>query len=154
MEYGSIQREIHVEASPEIVYAVITEPQHISEWWNGAQTDVVATPGFTGEIAWGRGTDDPHVEQLTVVDADPPRLFSFRWVAEGAPVPSATNSLLVAFELTRTQTGTLVRITESGFREKGWDAAVLEQAYIDHVNGWNTFSRTLAEYIGSLAATS
>src|SRR5215475_13538612 len=33
MEYGSIEREIHVEASPEVVFEVVSSPEHISEWW-------------------------------------------------------------------------------------------------------------------------
>ena len=33
MEYGSIEREIHVEASPEVVFEVISSPEHLSEWW-------------------------------------------------------------------------------------------------------------------------
>ena len=44
MEHGSIEREIHVDASPEIVFEVITSPEHIREWWNGAETDVPPRP--------------------------------------------------------------------------------------------------------------
>jgi uncharacterized protein YndB with AHSA1/START domain len=31
MEYGSIEREIHVDASPEVVFEVVSSPEHISE---------------------------------------------------------------------------------------------------------------------------
>ena len=30
MEYGSIEREIHVDASPEVVFEVVSRPEHIS----------------------------------------------------------------------------------------------------------------------------
>ena len=153
MENGTIEREIHIGATPEVVFDVITRPEHIREWWNGAETDVEPTPGAVAEIAWGRGTDDPHIEQLTVVEADPPRLFAFRWVAEGA-VPDPTNSLLVTFELVPSGTGTLLRMTESGFREKGWEAAVLEAAYADHVHGWDSFVPSIGGYVERLVATS
>ena len=33
MEYGSIELEIHVEASPEVVFEVISSPEHLQEWW-------------------------------------------------------------------------------------------------------------------------
>ena len=33
MEYGSIEREIHVEASPDIVFEVVSSPVHLQEWW-------------------------------------------------------------------------------------------------------------------------
>ena len=99
MDVGSIEREIHVEAPPEVVFEVISSPHHIREWWNGAETDVVPTPGTVAEVAWGRGSAHAHIDQLTVVDADPPRLFSVRWSYDGNAVASPANSLLVTFEL-------------------------------------------------------
>jgi uncharacterized protein YndB with AHSA1/START domain len=132
---------------------VISSPEHIREWWNGAETDLSPTPGAVAEIAWGRDTPDPHIERLTVVDAEPSRLFSFRWVYEGAAVATPTNSLLVTFELVPSGAGTVVRVTETGFREKGWEAAVLEAAYADHVNGWDIFVPSLADYVAQLVST-
>jgi uncharacterized protein YndB with AHSA1/START domain len=152
MERGSIEREVHVDASPEIVFEVISSPEHIREWWNGAETELSPTPGAVAEIAWGRDTAQPHVEALTVVDAEPPRLFSFRWVYEGAATATSTNSLLVTFELIPTGGGTVVRLTETGFREKGWEAAVLEESYADHVRGWDVFVPALRDYVTRLVA--
>jgi uncharacterized protein YndB with AHSA1/START domain len=106
------------------------------------------------EIAWGRGTPEPHIEQLTVVAAEPPRLFSFRWVYEGAPQATPTNSLLVTFELVASGTGTLLRLTETGFREKGWEAAVLEEAYADHVRGWDLFVPSIRDHIARKLSSS
>ena len=153
MEFGSIEREIHVDASPEIVFEVISSPEHIREWWNGAETDLSPTPGAVAEIVWGMATAEPHIEPLTVVDAEPPRLFSFRWVYAPAAVADATNSLLVTFELVPSGAGTVIRLTESGFREKGWEVAVLEAAYADHVNGWDNFVPSLADYVTRLVST-
>lgn len=152
MEFGSIEREIHVDASPEVVFAVISTPEHIREWWNGAETDVTATPGATAEVAWGRGTPDAHVEPLTVVEADPPRRFAFRWVHDAGDQITAP-SLLVTFDLVPTGTGTLLRLTETGFREKGWEVATLEAAYADHVRGWDVFVPAIAAYAARLVAT-
>jgi uncharacterized protein YndB with AHSA1/START domain len=154
MEFGSIEREIHVDASPEIVFAVISSPDHIREWWNGAETDLSPTPGSVAEIAWGRDTAEPHIERLTVVAADPPRLFSFRWVYDGAEVATSANSLLVTFELVPSGAGTVVRLTETGFREKGWEMAVLEAAYAEHSRGWDRFVPSLGDYATRLALTS
>ena len=33
MEIGTIEREIHIEASPEVVYQVVSTPEHLREWW-------------------------------------------------------------------------------------------------------------------------
>jgi uncharacterized protein YndB with AHSA1/START domain len=153
MEFGSIEREIHVDASPEIVFDVISSPEHIREWWNGAETDLSPTPGSVADIAWRMDTAEPHIETLTVVDAEPPSLFSFRWVYEGAAVATPTNSLLVTFELVPSGTGTVVRLTETGFREKGWENAVLEAAHAEHVRGWDTFLPSLGDYVTRLVST-
>ncbi len=152
MEQGSIEREIVIAASPEVVFDVISSPAHIREWWNGAETDVEAQAGSVAEIAWGRGTDDPHIESMTVVAAEPPRLFSFRWVYGPDAVATPTNSLLVTFELRAEGDGTVLRMTETGFRERGWEIAVLEECYADHVNGWDLFVPSIRDYAEQLVA--
>jgi uncharacterized protein YndB with AHSA1/START domain len=153
MEYGSIEREIHIEAAPEVVYEVISRPEHLREWWPD-EADLVPVPGATGVISFGdRSTPDAKVEQLTVVEADPPRRFSFRWVYDEGETATPANSLLVTFELVRSGTGTLLRFTESGFREKGWEAAVLEATYRDHVTGWDHFLPRLVSYVARLVST-
>lgn len=84
------------------------------------------------------------------MDVVPPRLFSFRWVhAEGAD----GSSLLVRFELVPSGTGTSLRLTETGFREMGWEVAVLEEAYREHSVGWDTFVPRIGEYAARLAST-
>ncbi|GEK21820.1 SRPBCC domain-containing protein [Cellulomonas xylanilytica] len=144
MEFGSIEREIHVDASPEVVFEVISSPEHIREWWNGAETDLSPTPGASAQVGWG-----DHVEPLTVIDADPPRLFSFRWIFdEGTEGPS----LLVTFELVPSGAGTLLRMTETGYREKGWEVATLEAAYAEHVEGWDRFVPAIAQYAAGLVS--
>jgi hypothetical protein len=45
-------------------------------------------------------------------------------------------------------------MTETGFRERGWEAAVLEQNYFDHVSGWDYFIPRLGEYVARLVASS
>jgi uncharacterized protein YndB with AHSA1/START domain len=152
VEYGSIEREFHVDASPEVVFEVLSSPEHIREWW-GAEADVRPAVGSTGELAWGRGTPEAHIVPLTVVDADPPRLFAFRWAYDDGAVPSATNSFLVTFTLTPAGAGTAVRLTEVGFRERGWEAAVLEAHYEEHRVGWDTHLAGLRAYLVRLVAT-
>ncbi|HEU4947204.1 MAG TPA: SRPBCC domain-containing protein [Kribbella sp.] len=153
MEYGSIEREIHVDASPEVVFEVISSPVHIREWWN-AEADLEPAPGAIGELAWGdEATPRAHVAPITVVEAERPRLFSFRWVYPHGEVATPANSLLVTFELVPSGAGTVVRLTETGFREVGWEAAVLEEQYKEHCVGWDTYLPRLGEYIARLAST-
>ena len=41
-------------------------------------------------------------------------------------------------------------MTEKGFREKGWEVAVLEQQYQEHVTGWDFYLARLAPYVATL----
>jgi uncharacterized protein YndB with AHSA1/START domain len=151
MEFGSIERELTIDASPEVVYEVISSAEHMREWWpEHAEFDAIA--GATGSITFGDpASSDAMTEALTVVEAVPPHRFTFRWVYDDAPA-TETNSLLVSFELTASGDGTLLRFRESGFRERGWEAAVLEEAYLDHARGWDHFLPRLAAYAPQLVA--
>src|SRR5688500_7306543 len=106
MEYGSIEREIHVDASPEVVFEVVSSPEHISQWWTD-DADIEAKPGAVGELVWGDRVD---VVPIAVVKADPPRLFAFRWGYPDGKVDDDANALLVTFELTPSGTGTRIRL--------------------------------------------
>jgi uncharacterized protein YndB with AHSA1/START domain len=149
MEFGTIEREIYVEASPETVFEVVSSPDHLKEWWpDDARYE--ATPGSTGEIVFGDRDGDGTVVQFTVVDAQPPRTFSFRWTHPVGETATEGNSLLVTFDLTPSGGGTLLRMTETGFREMGWEVALLEQQYQDHVTGWAFYLPRLAPYVATL----
>ena len=149
MEFGTIEREIYVEAPPEIVFEVVSSPDHLKEWWpDDARYE--ATPGSTGEIVFGDRDGDGTVVQFTVVDAQPPRTFSFRWTHPVGETATEGNSLLVTFDLTPSGGGTLLRMTETGFREMGWEVALLEQQYQDHVTGWAFYLPRLAPYVATL----
>ncbi|MBL7497101.1 SRPBCC domain-containing protein [Frankia sp. CNm7] len=152
MEFASIERQIHVEAAPEVVFEVISRPEHIRDWWY-AECDVQPTPGATGELAWADG-DNPraHVTPMTVVASDPPRLFSFRWTHPAGEAAVDGNSLLVTFELVASGSGTLLRLTETGFRERGWEIAVLEQQYHEHVTGWGIYVPRIGEHAERLVS--
>ncbi|WP_042429008.1 SRPBCC family protein [Streptacidiphilus anmyonensis] len=150
MEFGSIEREIHVDATPEVVYEVVSTPEHLRGWWpDDARFE--SAPGATGVLTFGDGSSpDAHAVPLTVVEADPPRRFSFRWMHDENESAAADNSLLITFDLVPSGAGTLLRLTETGFREQGWEAAVLEEQYRDHVTGWDHYLPRLAPYVAKL----
>ncbi|WP_116953596.1 SRPBCC family protein [Jiangella endophytica] len=152
MEYGSIEREIHIEAAPEIVYEVVSTPEHLREWWPD-DAELAPMPGATGTITFGDpAKPDATVQALTVVEADPPRRFAFRWIYDDGDAAAPGNSLLVTFDLVPSGAGTLLRFTESGYRERGWEAAVLEEMYRDHVTGWDYFLPRLVGYLDRLVS--
>jgi uncharacterized protein YndB with AHSA1/START domain len=149
MEFGTIEREIYVAASPEIVFEVVSSPDHLKQWWpDDARYE--PTPGSSGEIVFGDCDAGGAVVPFTVVDARPPRTFSFRWTHPADEVAAKGNSLLVTFDLSPSGDGTLLKMTETGFREMGWEVAVLEQQYQEHVTGWDFFLPRLLPYVATL----
>jgi uncharacterized protein YndB with AHSA1/START domain len=152
MEYGSIERELYIDASPDIVFEVLSKPEHIHDWWSAA-TDIDPVPGAASSLTWTNAdSGEVHTTPFTVVDVDPPRLFSFRWTYDNGESPGPANSLLVTFELVPSGAGTTLRFRETGYRERGWEAAVLEAYYNDHRQGWDFYLPRLAETASGLAA--
>lgn len=146
MEHGSIEREIHIDASPEVVFEVVSRPEHLREWWPD-EADLDPVPGGAGELRWrGSDTVEPKAVAVSVIDVDPPRRFSFRWTHPADDPATPTNSLMVTFDLVPAGAGTTLRMTETGFREQGWEVAVLEEQYADHETGWDHFLPRLAAY--------
>lgn len=149
MEFGTIEREIHIDASPEVVFDVVSRPEHLREWWpDDARYDVER--GGTGEIVFGDCDAGGMAVGFTVEEVEPPHTFSFRWTHPSGEPAATGNSLLVTFELTPSRGGTLLRMTESGFREMGWEVAVLEQQYREHVTGWDFYLPRIAPYVATL----
>ena len=67
MEFGTIEREIFVEATPEVVFEVVSSPDHLKEWWpDDARYE--PTPGSVGEVVFGDCAAGGKVAQFAVVD--------------------------------------------------------------------------------------
>jgi len=84
------------------------------------------------------------------MEVEPPRTFSFRWTQPADEVAREGNSLLVTFSLTPSGRGTLLKMTETGFREMGWEVAVLEEQYREHIKGWDFYLPRIAPYVDTL----
>jgi uncharacterized protein YndB with AHSA1/START domain len=150
-EHGSIEKQIHIDASPAVVYDVVSSPEHITQWWSDV-AEFAPLPGGTGALAWDvKARTEPTTVNLTVVEAVPGARFSFRWVYPDGESPAAHNSMLVTFQLASDGEGTLLTLTEEGMREQGWEAAVLEEYYTSHEDGWTRHLADLATYAAKLA---
>jgi uncharacterized protein YndB with AHSA1/START domain len=149
MEYASIEREIFVHATPDLVFEVVSSPDHLKHWWpDDAHYD--PAPGSTGEIVFGDPAAGGEAVPITVVGARPPHTFSFRWGHPTGETANPGNSLLVTFDLTPSGDGTMLKMTETGFREQGWSIAQLEQQYQEHSTGWSHFLPRLIPYVATL----
>jgi uncharacterized protein YndB with AHSA1/START domain len=144
-----IERDILIEAPVEIVWAVVTEPEHISEWFSDA-VEIDLRPGGAARLHWDRyGVVNGRVEQV-----EPPHFFSFRWVVPREPDAPVTdgNSTLVEFSLSAEGDATRLTVVESGFR----DLAGTEeenQGHVDgHRRGWASELGELEQYVRDLQA--
>jgi uncharacterized protein YndB with AHSA1/START domain len=130
-----------------VAFQVVSRPEHMREWWpDDARFEPVE--GAPGELEWRNAdTGDTTTVVFTIVEVEAPKRFSFRWCYAGE------RSLLVTFDLTPSGDGTLIRMTEQGFREMGWEVAVLEENYRDHGNGWDYYLPRLEAYLTRLVST-
>lgn len=153
MEYGTLEKEIYIAASPAVVYEVVSSPEHIKQWWS-ADADFEMKPGGSGVLVFGDGACTPGtVVQLTVVEAVPGVRFVFRWDHPEGESPRPGNSMLVTFSLIPDGDGTRLKVVEEGFRERGWEAAVLEECYNSHDDGWSRHLADLVTYVEEVVAS-
>jgi uncharacterized protein YndB with AHSA1/START domain len=149
----SIEREILIEASPEVVWGVITEPDQISRWFSD-EAEVEARPGGAGTLTWrpgGRG-GNKEVEMIApilVMDAEPFRRFSFRWGHQKDAAPGESNSALVEFSLTEEAHGTRLRVVESGIDAVTHNDEDKNRYLESHEQGWEKHLGELLDYVAS-----
>ena len=123
MEFGTIEREIYVEASPEVVFEVVSSPDHLQQWWpDEARYEPV--PGVDGRDRLRRPPTARADGRAVHRRRRASRRARSRSAGRTRPVERAAegNSLLVTFDLTPSGGGTLLKMTETGFREMGWEA--------------------------------
>lgn len=157
MPTDSVEREILIEASPEVVWGVITEPEQISRWFSDeAQLDGPASAGADGALTWkpgGRGgaKDADVLVPIRVVEAEPFRRFSFRWNHPVGATPDERNSALVEFSLSEEAGGTRLRVLESGIDAVARDAQARARYREQHEHGWAKHLGELRDYVASMA---
>lgn len=146
MQANSIEREIRIDASPERVWTVLTEPEHLAEWFAFAGADIDLRPGGELRFRWAE-----HGEFFGVIErVERPHRLSFRWARPASEAPRAGNSTLVEFTLEPDGAGTQLRVVESGFDEL--PAAERQQAIRDNTEGWAGAFSGLADYVNRIAA--
>jgi uncharacterized protein YndB with AHSA1/START domain len=149
----SVEREILIKASPEIVWRVITEPEQISRWFSD-EAEVEGRAGADGTLTWtpgGRSGDREFdmVVPIRVVDADPFRRFSFRWNHPLGAGPDENNSALVEFSLIEEGDGTRLRVVESGIDAVTHDEEGKARYLEDHAQGWERHLGEMLDYLAS-----
>jgi uncharacterized protein YndB with AHSA1/START domain len=119
-----VRREIHVPSERDEVWAALTEPARLSEWFaNDVELD--PRPGGTGVFRWDDGT----VRHAEVEAVEEGRRFAFRW-SKGDGVQTR-----VEIALEEADGGTRVRVTETAPQASAATAPLGEWAWAIAVLG-------------------
>ena len=153
MAADSVEREILIEASPEVVWGVITEPEQIVRWFSD-EAEVEGRYGADGTLTWkpgGRGgaKESELIVPIRVVRAEPFRRFSFRWNHPQGAGPDESNSALVEFTLIEKAGGTRLRVLESGIGAVTRDAQDALRYLESHEQGWQRHLGEMLDYVSS-----
>ena len=137
-----IEREILIDAPLEVVWAVITQPDHVSGWFSDvAEIDLRAGGKLT--LTW----EGDHAEQGLVEKVDPPHFFSLRWIRGSATEVRGGNSTLVEFSLSAEGEGTRLRVVETGFSNLDLPEDDQAKDAEEHREGWEHELDELREYL-------
>jgi uncharacterized protein YndB with AHSA1/START domain len=132
MAADRIEREITINAPPERVWAVLTEADHVAQWF-GDVAEVDLRPGGKLVFGWTKHWGNHHA---FVERVEPPGFFSYRWARPAGELPVAGNSTLVEFTLTPEGTGTRLRVVETGFADLDATAEQQDTAAKENTEGW------------------
>ena len=143
-----IEREILIDAPLEVVWAVVTEPEHVSRWF-GDSADIDLRPGGKAIFTWREhGTVHGRVETVRR-----PHFFSFRWIRGSETEPREGNSTLVEFSLSPEDGRTRLRVVESGFPALDASDADKTTDADEHRQGWLRELDELRDYVGAHQAS-
>jgi uncharacterized protein YndB with AHSA1/START domain len=142
-----ISREVVIDAPPEAVWAIVTEPRHVARWFSDeAAIDLRA--GGAMLLTWhGHGAYRARVETV-----DPPRTFAFRWLRREDNEPGEGTSTLVEFTLEPEGAGTRLRVVETGFRGLAWPEDDKARYADENAQGWSHEFDQLRDYVARLGS--
>jgi uncharacterized protein YndB with AHSA1/START domain len=136
-----IEQEIVIEAPPEVVWELVTDPEHVGAWFGDA-AEIDLRPGGHAALTWdGMGTFLARVERV-----EPPRFLSFRWARPTDTPPAEGNSTLVEFSLSAEGDGTRLRVVESGFARLAGSEDERAKHLADNTEGWKVELGHLRDY--------
>ncbi len=149
MSDQTIERDIEIDAPVDVVWRTITAPELIRTWFSDA-ADLEARPGAVGSLTFGADTDAPNIVGITVVAADRPHRFSYRWVYPPGERATEGNSTLVTFTLVADgDQRTRLRVVESGLDQMDM-ADDKKQKFIEqHRHGWQVQGDRLRDLFAS-----
>jgi len=127
---ADLVREIMIDATPETVFAYITDTEKHLEW-EGTEAELDARPGGAYRVLVG-GQWEAIGEYVEVIASQ--RVVLKMGVA-GDDVPNAPGTTTVTYELIAEGDKTLLRVTQTGLSD---------DKIADHTTGWDFYLSRLA----------
>jgi uncharacterized protein YndB with AHSA1/START domain len=141
-----IEREIEIKADPSKVWQALTDSKQFGQWFKASFEG-----GFVaGKTTLGRNKHPGYEFELEfhIREVKPQTYFAYAW----RPYPMDTKfdyskeqPTLVEFFLSKTATGTLVKVKESG-----WDkitASRRAEAFKMHTGGWEAQLKNIEKFL-------
>ncbi|HEX3369234.1 MAG TPA: SRPBCC domain-containing protein [Candidatus Cybelea sp.] len=139
----TIVKEISIDAPAAKIFAALTEPAQLTQWWGEegkyrveqmeADLRVGGRWQTTGTSSDGRR----FVVEGVYREIDPPRILAYTWAHDWGDADRAET--LVRFDLTERGGSTLVKVTHSGFADP--------QSRDDHARGWTIVLGWLSAFV-------
>ena len=146
MPADRIERTVHIAATSQRVWDILTMPEHIGHWFgSGTPATVDLRPDGVMELEPMQG--ERYLAR--VVKVDPPHYLAYRWASAYPNVlADETNSTLVEFRLTAEGAMTRLTVCESGFASLAIPVGREEYAsHAGHSRGWTEVMQTIATYV-------
>lgn len=136
-----VSREIFIAAPRERIFEALTDPKQAIRWWG--HKDRYHLSEFTMDARtggkWSTSGGSIKMGDINVygefLEVDPPKRLKYTWISSWMP-----RSTTVLWELEENGTGTLVKVTHSGFSPDAGQAKA-------HAEGWNLVLSWLAGYL-------
>jgi len=147
MTMDRIDKQIELKAPVSRVWRAITDSKEFGEWFGVKMQG----PFVAGKAARGNITYPGYehlVMEVTVVKVEPEKLFAFTWhpyAVDSKKDYSQETPTLVEFRLERTATGTLLRVSESGFTKIPSERQL--EAFRKNENGWEQQMKSIGRYV-------
>ena len=132
-----VRRELEVLAPRERVWAALTEPEQLVQWFPTKRAEIELRPGGPAVLEWEEATADAVVDVV-----EPPGRLVFRWRPEGLDRSFTT----VSFTLEEIADGaTRILLVESGFASL--PDQIEQQSQKGNDEGWAHELQELREYL-------
>jgi uncharacterized protein YndB with AHSA1/START domain len=147
----SVEREVLIEAPVELVWSIVTEPEHVGRWLSDS-VEIDLRPGGAALFTW----DELGALRGRVERVEPPHMFAFSWVPgevkRGSQEVVEGNSTLVEFRLSAEGEGTRLRVVERGFQRLDGSEEANARVAEGHLDGWSRELADLLEYVAEVHA--